>query len=84
MALVIVDWAAAWTRFCIKSTVNQLNETVEGSTCLISKTSLISKQITNILPNISQLMLNLISCHENALRKLAIINLILTSTACVY
>ncbi len=56
----------------IKSSVNHLYDTVEGSTCLISKTSLIQKQKTNILSNISQLMLDFINCHENALRKLAI------------
>ncbi len=50
----------------IKSTVNHLNETVEGSTCLISKTLLIWKQKNNNLPNISQLMLDFINCHENA------------------
>ncbi len=38
-------------------------KTVEGSTCLISKTSLILKPKTNILPNISRLMLDLINCH---------------------
>ncbi len=48
-------------RNMIKSTVNHLNETVEDSTCLISK--------TNTLPNISQLMLDFINCYENALRK---------------
>ncbi len=37
--------------------VIHLNKTIEGSTCLISKTSLIYKQKTNILPNISQCML---------------------------
>ncbi len=52
--------------YLIKSAVNYLNETVEGSICLISKTSLIYKQKTNILPNIFQLMLDFINCHENA------------------
>ncbi len=50
----------------LKSTVNHLNETVDGSTCLLSKTRLILKQKTNIFPIISQLMLDFINCHENA------------------
>ncbi len=50
-----------------KSTVIYQNETVEGSSSLISK--------TNILPNISQLMLDFINCHENAERKLSIMSL---------
>ncbi len=48
-----------------KSTVNYLNETVEGSIYLISKTSLIQKQKTNIFPNISQLMLDFINKVSN-------------------
>ncbi len=44
--------------FTVKSTVIHLNETMEGTTCLISK--------TYILQNISQLMLDFINCHENA------------------
>ncbi len=54
--------------------VIRLNERVEGSTSLISERSLIYKQKTNILPNISQLILYFffINYHENAQRKLAI------------
>ncbi len=41
----------------IKSTVNHLNEMVESSTCLISKTA---------LTNIYKPMLYFLNCHENA------------------
>ncbi len=50
----------------IKNTVNHLNETVEGNTWLISKTSLSYKQKSNIFPNTFQLKLDFINCHENA------------------
>ncbi len=52
--------------YSLKDGENNYNETLEGSTCLISEPSLIKKQNTNILPNISQLMLHFINCHENA------------------
>ncbi len=62
MLIFIYIYVERFAQSCIKSTVNHLNETVEGSTCVMSKPTLILKQKSNILPNISQL----INCHENA------------------
>ncbi len=53
-------------QFVIKDSENYCNSSKGNNTCLISKALFILKQKTNILPNVSQLMLDFISYCENA------------------